>query len=552
MNVSDDKLKEILLKENYISAEDLKAAEDSSTKEHIPLVDYLLTKNVLTKNLLGQAIAEAFNLPYADLEIKKPTKEQVLRVPEDLAKKHRIVLFSYDQSNISLATDTPTENLEYDLSKVFPGRIIHIYYALPDLVNESFSAYRKSLFTRFDAIIKNEKRIAPEIIEEILSDALNLKASDIHFDPQGADLVIRFRIDGVLHEAGRIPRSLHGDLLNRIKVSAQLRIDEHQTPQDGAIHISKGNIDTDLRISIVPSLEGEQVVIRILSSYVRSFTLGDLGLSLIDQKTLLEITRKPFGMVLATGPTGSGKTTTLYAILKMLNNPSVSITTIEDPVEYRISGITQIQVNPQTDLTFAKGLKSITRQDPNIILVGEIRDRDTAEIAVNAALTGHLLLTTFHASDASTAIPRLLDMGVEPFLMASTIELIVAQRLVRKICHGCRYSISLNLQDLVKYYPSVSNSFSETTTIYKGKGCSLCSGIGYQGRIAIFEFIRVTPEMKDLILQSPSTREVWHLAKSQGAHSLFEDGIEKVKNGITTFEELLRVAPPPSNHTTDV
>lgn len=548
MNVSDEKIKEILLKESYISATDLQAAEDSSKKEHIALVDYLLSKDVLTKNLLGQAIAEAANLPYADLEIKKPIREQILKIPEDLAKKYRIVLFNYDSSNIALATDTPEPNLEYDLSKIFPGRIIHLYYALPDLIDESFGAYRKSLFTRFNEIIKKEHRIAPEIVEEIISDALNLKASDIHFDPQESELLIRFRIDGVLHEVGKIPRALYDDLLNRIKVSAHLRIDEHHSPQDGAIHFSKEGSDVDLRVSIVPSLEGEQVVVRILSSYVRSFTLNDLGVDADNQRLLVETAKKPFGMILVTGPTGSGKTTTLYALLKFLNNPSVSITTIEDPVEYRIPGITQIQVNPLTHMSFAEGLKSITRQDPNIILVGEIRDNETAEIAVNAALTGHLLLTTFHANDAATAIPRLLDMKVEPFLMASTLELIVAQRLVRRICHGCRFSISLSSQDMGKFYPSVASFFPDVTTIYKGKGCSLCGGIGYLGRIAIFEFVRITPEMKDLILQTPSTKEVWKLAKSQGSYSLFEDGIKKIRNGITTLEELLRVAPPENTY----
>lgn len=549
MNVSDEKIKGILLKESYISAKDLQAAEGLSKREHVPLIDYLLSKNVLTKNLLGQAIAEAFNLPYADLEIKKPAKEQILKIPEDLARKYRIVLFNFDSTNVALATDTPEPTLEYDLSKIFPGRIIHLYYALPDLIDENFGAYRKSLFARFNEIIKKEQRIAPEIVEEIISDALNLKASDIHFDPQGSELVIRFRIDGVLHEVGRIPRSLYEDLLNRIKVSAHLRIDEHRSPQDGAIHFSKAGAETDLRVSIVPSLEGEQVVVRILSSYVRSFTLGDLGVDAGYQKLLLETAKKPFGMILVTGPTNSGKTTTLYAVLKLLNNSSVSITTIEDPVEYRIPGITQIQVNPLTHLTFAEGLKSITRQDPNIILVGEIRDSETAEIAVNAALTGHLLLTTFHANDAATAIPRLLDMGVEPFLMASTMELIVAQRLVRRICHGCRFSISVSNQNMVRYYPSVAHFFPGDVTIYKGKGCSMCGGIGYLGRIAIFEFIRVTPEMKDLILQSPSTKEVWKLAQSQGSYSLFEDGIKKIRNGITTLEELLRVAPPSATPT---
>ncbi len=246
------------------------------------------------------------------------------------------------------------------------------------------------------------------------------------------------------------------------------------------------------------------------------------------------------------GPTGSGKTTTLYALLKTLNRPEVNITTIEDPVEYRIPSINQIQINTQTNLTFAKGLRSIARQDPDIILVGEIRDLETAEIAVNAALTGHLLLSTFHANDAATAIPRLLDMGIEPFLLASTLEIVIAQRLVRRICEFCRYSVTKKreefkdiLSDIEHYFPKI------TATLYQGKGCSTCGGTGYKGRIAIFEFIVMTPEMQDLFLKNPSTKQVWELARAQGAHSLFEDGFTKVKQGVTTLEELLRIAAPP-------
>ena len=254
-------------------------------------------------------------------------------------------------------------------------------------------------------------------------------------------------------------------------------------------------------------------------------------------------------MILVTGPTGAGKSTTLYALVRSLNSPRVNITTIEDPVEYRITGVNQVQVNPLTNLTFAKGLRSIVRQDPDIVLVGEIRDQETAEIAVNAALTGHLLLSTFHANDAATAIPRLLNMGIEPFLLASTLELIVAQRLVRRICMHCRYSITVPRAQLVKKFKQAKEYFDEeNVTLYEGKGCEECNNTGYVGRTGIFEFIKITPEIQNLILTNPASGQVWVEARKSGTQNLFEDGIDKVKNGITTIDELLRVAEPSSDH----
>ncbi|MBT4448047.1 MAG: type II/IV secretion system protein, partial [Candidatus Komeilibacteria bacterium] len=272
---------------------------------------------------------------------------------------------------------------------------------------------------------------------------------------------------------------------------------------------------------------------------------SNLGLSIKHQEILEEEARKPFGMILVTGPTGSGKTTTLYALLKLLNKPEVNITTIEDPVEYKIPGINQIQINNQTNLSFAKGLRSIVRQDPDIILVGEIRDEETAEISVNAALTGHLLLSTFHSNDAATAIPRLLDMEVEPFLLASTLELVIAQRLARRICEHCRVSINKEDKVIKKLIKNIDPKLADKiSTLYKGKGCNICSDTGYSGRTALYEIIKVSAEMQDLILQNPSKQQLWDLAQKQGSVSLFEDGLEKVKSGVTTLEELMRVSPP--------
>ena len=524
--IPEEKIKEILLAESYVSKEDMAKAEKYARDNKAPITEYLFNEGVLTKDLFGQAMAEFFKVGYSDLNSYPPSKDQILSIPEVVAKKLRVVVFKKKEGEIIISTDNPAQaGILIALAQVFPKQKIVLTYSLSEDIDESFLHYRKNLETRFGKIIEEEGKIVPQIIDEIIEDALLLNASDIHFEPQGEEVLIRFRVDGVLQEVGRIPKNYYENVINRIKVQANLRTDEHFSSQDGAIHYENKENVADIRVSIVPILDGEKVVMRILSKYVRGFNLSNLGLSASNQKMLVDASKKPFGMILVVGPTGSGKTTSLYSLIRTLNRPQVNIATIEDPVEYKVKGVNQIQVNKETNLTFSRGLRSIVRQDPDIILVGEIRDNETAEIAVNAALTGHLMLSTFHANDAATSIPRLLDMKVEPFLLASTMELIIAQRLVRRICENCRYSY-----------------IEKKETFYQGKGCNVCNQTGYKGRIAIFEFIQITSEMKDLILKNPSSKEIWKLAKKQGSKTLFEDGIEKVKNGITTLEELRRVA----------
>lgn len=547
MNIDDKKLEIALFEGHYLSGDEIKKAKKVTSKNGQPLLSYFLEQGLLTKDIIGQAVAEFLGVPYSDLNSHQPPKEQVLQIPEDIARKTRCILFeqSKNKSQVTLATDSPQKELLTELSQIFPNSKIILTYSLPEDIDIAFLHYQKPLETRFSKIIESQQRIAPEILEQIFEDAYTLHASDIHFEPRPMYIAVRFRIDGVLHEVGKIPKEYYENILNRIKVQSHLRIDEHLASQDGSMHFEKEATIFDLRTSIVPTVEGEKIVLRILATYVQGLGLNDLGLSSMHQKFLEEAAHKPFGMILVTGPTGSGKTTTLYAILKILHKPEVNITTIEDPVEYKISGINQIQVNSQTNLTFSKGLRSIVRQDPDIILVGEIRDEETSEIAINAALTGHLLLSTFHANDAATAIPRLLDMKAEPFLLASTLEIIIAQRLVRKICSACRHSVLFSEKELYEKFPGTKDFFHEKNApLYSGKGCGACGHTGYHGRTAIFELIRVTPELKDLVLKNPSAREIWKLAKSQGSKSLFEDGIEKVRSGITTLEELVRIAPP--------
>jgi type II secretory ATPase GspE/PulE/Tfp pilus assembly ATPase PilB-like protein len=548
--MNDDQILAILVKQNYVGEKDAEKAKKHAEKNHVSIVEYLISNELISRELLGQAIAESYGVQYADLAAKPPTAEELAMIPEEVARKFHLAVYKYSDTSITFATDDPTNpEMQAFMEKGFPNFEIKYAYTPKEDLNSLFVGYRKSLNTRVEDILKSGGRMAPELLSALIEDAVGLHASDIHFEPQEREVVVRFRIDGVLQEAGRLPKNIYENVLNRLKVQSQMRIDEHFAAQDGAMRFHTETVSVDMRVSIVPTLDGEKVVMRLLAEYVKGFTFADLGMTERNEQKLNDISKKPFGMLLITGPTGSGKSSTLYALLKSLNNPGVNITTIEDPVEYKIQGVNQIQVNTATKLTFASGLRTIVRQDPDIILVGEIRDFETAEIAVNAALTGHLLFSTFHANDAPTAIPRLIEMGIEPYLLASTLELIMSQRLVRKICESCRYSVKKKISDLETVVPGAKRYFDKEETLYAGKGCESCGGTGFRGRSAIYEYIEITQEMEELILKNPSTKDIWALARKQGSHSLFEDGIDKVKQGITTLEELLRVAAPPTLET---
>lgn len=541
-----DTLKKLLLSENYISETDSKAAEVGA-RTGADYVAHLIQQQILTKNLLGQALAESYTLPFIDLGAHAPQKTDI-HLPENIARENRVVIAKVQDDTILLATDRPDLVKNKEVLAALPGKRAKLAYTLPEYIEEQLSVTSQPLDTRFSKIIEEGNRVAPEIVDEIIKDALLFRASDIHFEPMAEYVQVRFRVDGNLRDAGHVPKEYYDNVLNRIKVASGMRIDEHFTSQDGSIrHQTTKNHVTDLRVSLIPTVEGEKIVMRVLGSYVQNFELSDIGLD-DEHRRLLELyAAKPFGMILTVGPTGSGKTTTLYSLLKLLNKPNVNITTIEDPVEYKVAGANQIQVNQQANMTFARGLRSIVRQDPDIILVGEIRDQETAEISVNAALTGHLLLSTFHANDAATAMPRLVDMGIEPFLLASTLQVVIAQRLVRGICPNCRVSVSV--AEAAKSLPhttfDVARYFKANDNLYMGKGCHVCNGSGYVGRSALYEIIEVTPEMQDLLIKSPSTREIEQLARKQGSRSMFDDGIAKAKRGTTTLAEVLRVVPPP-------
>jgi type II secretory ATPase GspE/PulE/Tfp pilus assembly ATPase PilB-like protein len=382
-----------------------------------------------------------------------------------------------------------------------------------------------------------------KIIDELILCAIETNASDIHIDPRENGIRVRFRIDGILEELCELPKIVHQEIISRIKILSGLRTDEHNAAQDGRFRsIFSDGKSVDMRISIMPTYHGENAVIRLLSENKNNFTLQTLGFSEQDQKKILSAIKKPHGMILATGPTGSGKTTTLYTLIKTLNSKEISIVTIEDPIEYSIANIKQIQVNPRTELTFAKGLRSILRQDPDVIMVGEIRDMETAGIAVNTALTGHLLLSTLHTNDSATTLPRLLDMKVESFLVASTVVIAIGQRLVRKICNHCKVQIILNEEEYLYLTSIVSEKIlKENRSFYYGSKCEHCHNSGYKGRLVINEVLIIDEDIRNAILLKASAEEIKQIAIRNGMTTMLEDGITKAVQGLTSIEEVLRV-----------
>jgi len=382
-----------------------------------------------------------------------------------------------------------------------------------------------------------------DLVNALVEEADAKGASDIHIDPSSETLRVRLRVDGVLREVHQLPKVIHPEVVSRIKILSGMRTDEHQATQDGRFRyqlINGGRLD--MRVSIAPTYHGENVVLRLLSDNAANYTLNTLGFSEADQAKILAAIKRPYGMILSTGPTGSGKTTTLYTLIKMLNSADVSIITIEDPIEYAVDQVEQIQVNARTGLTFANGLRSILRQDPNIIMVGEIRDAETAGIAVNTALTGHLLLSTLHTNDAATTLPRLLDMGIDAYLVASTINIAIGQRLVRKICEKCKREapITADAAEALKIIP-LKNPVKEGDICYRGTGCEACGGSGYSGRICISEVLVADNAVREAIMRKASALELRTVAIEGGMTTMLEDGFAKARAGKTGIGEVLRV-----------
>ena len=540
---------------SVIPFQQLLSAFQKSKKENIPLGDILLAKELISDENLGKLIAENLKLPFVSLtKVTIPT-EMLHIVPEIVARKSKIIAFERNSAGLKVAMANPQDKeIIAALSKKTGEKIITFYATVMDIEN-ALRFYQKEMQDTFNELLDREVQNAqklgskPEapvakIVDLLIQYAYENKASDIHIEPAESGSQIRFRIDGVLHDVLSLPREIHSQVVSRIKVAAKLRTDEHLSAQDGKMQSNLPAEKLDIRVSIVPIVEGEKVVLRLLSSRSRQFALGDLGMFNYDIAKVKKGFTKPYGILLSTGPTGSGKTTTIYAILKIINTRDKNIATIEDPVEYDIEGINQIQVNPKTNLTFADGLRSILRQDPDIIFVGEIRDKETALIAINAAMTGHLVLSTLHTNNAATTLPRLIDMQAEPFMVASTVNSIIGQRLIRKICTKCRYSTNTTQQELAKKIPIelVLKYFGNKKEIrlYRGKGCPVCHNTGYSERVGLFEVLEVTDTIRELIERKSTAITIEAEAKKEGMLTMTEDGLQKVKIGITTIDEVIR------------
>ncbi len=553
MILPDQLIKDLLLKSGQVNQQTLAGLEVSADNARTPLQDVALEKDVISDENLGILIANYLKYPFISLARVSIPEPIFNIVPERLARKYRLIAFAKDADGMKLAVADPTKTEILKLIAKKTMLKVSSYYATERDIENALQAYRKDLQQTFDELLKSaigtsiSKNDAPiaKIVDLLITYAYRDKASDIHVEPEEKNLLIRFRIDGILHDVLYLDKKLQDRILTRIKILSRLRTDEHYSAQDGKMRLIVDDDNLDLRVSIVPIAEGEKAVLRLLSSHFRQFSLLDLGMKEQDLRKVNTAINRSFGLILSTGPTGSGKTTSIYAILKILNTREKNITTIEDPIEYRIKGVNQIQTNPKTNLTFASGLRSILRQDPNIIFVGEIRDNETAGIAVNAALTGHLVVSTLHTNDASTALPRLIDMKVEPFLVASTVNVIIAQRLVRKICESCktqvvwkRSDLSKNISEetITKYFGAVDN-----VAVYSGRGCKACHHTGYAGRLGIFEILEMTEKIRRLIVDKNDSDVITKEAIAEGMTTIQEDGLDKVAKGLTTFEEVLRV-----------
>ncbi len=538
-----------------ISEDQLKAALDQANTQKLPLGDVLLSKDLISPQNLGKILSDLTKLPFIDLSHIVIDPKILKLIPELYAKAKGVIAFKKDQAGLHLAMTDPSNKQITGFINIKTGLPIKAYLTTKVGIQNSLSLYTKDVKKAFKDIIQQKVKEAKDstkaeapiikIVDTIFSYAYQNKASDIHIEPLENNSLVRFRVDGILHDVVKLPLDLHDPITTRIKVLAKLRTDEHQAAQDGKIQHQTEAENLDIRVSIVPITEGEKVVMRLLSERSRQFSLPDLGFSPTDLKKVETAYQKPHGMILSTGPTGSGKTTTLYAILKLLNKRNVNIMTIEDPVEYDMENVNQIQVNKKTNLTFSKGLRSIVRQDPDIILVGEIRDQETAAIAINSAMTGHLVLSTLHTNDAATSIPRLFDMKVEPFLVASTVNVIIAQRLVRKLCQKCRISKEVEQAELAKQLSPelIKANFGDSKTIrmYFGKGCPVCHNTGYVGRIGIFEVLIIDDSIREAVVAKKTAASIKTLATKAGMTTMLDDGLNKVKNGLTTIEEVIRV-----------
>lgn len=552
MSYTRERLGEILVRAGKITAEQLAAALAVQAAEGGKLGQVLVRQLVLDEDEIAQTLAEQKGLDSVRLTAFPIDRRAVSEIPERLARKRLIIPIAYEGESLVLAMADPLDVEAIDDVRLTTGRAVVPVVATPTQIQYAIEKYLASADALQEVVETvredhEEETVAPDedapvvrLVNQIIREAVMDQASDIHIEPGEHSVRVRYRVDGVLHERMQLPLSVRPGLTSRIKIMADLDISERRRPQDGRIAVSINNRPLDIRVATLPTPAGEGIVLRLLNHDVEMHTLGDLGMGQDHLATMQRFLARPWGAVLVSGPTGSGKTTTLYAGLNRINEPTRKIITIEDPIEYRIPGITQMAVNPAIGLTFAALLRTVLRSDPDVVMVGEIRDPETAEIAIRAALTGHLVLSSIHTNDAPSALTRLVDMGVEPYITSSALVGVVAQRLVRKLCRKCRkrYRVAPETALAAGF---AQEEVDAGLRLYRAVGCDECSGTGYRGRIGLFEIMEVTEEIQRLFLREAPAEQLRAAALEAGMRTLRRDALDKVKAGITSLEEVARV-----------
>ena len=557
---------DLLLEEQQLTKEQYEEIKVKSATQGQSPISILESMHIIGDDKIAQAQATLLGIPYVSLATMSFSPQALGYLSRAVVDRFALIPFLYDDTTktLSIAMANPVDLDAIAFVRQKTGLILKTYAASPTEVKNAINQqYRQELVGEVGEAIKeteeySQKKVvdssqiaqiitdAPiaKIVSTILEYAVNSRASDVHIEPQGDRVRVRYRIDGILYDKLSLPRNVLESLVSRIKILAELKIDERRMPQDGRFNFKVGQNEVDLRVSTIPTVKGEKVVMRLLRKSGGIPTLPELGLNGTALKSLENAILKPHGIIIVCGPTGSGKTTTLYALLSRLNTTRINIVSLEDPVEYEIPGVNQVQVNPAVGLTFASGLRSFLRQDPNVILVGEIRDKETDDLAIQAALTGHLVFSTLHTSNASGALPRLLDLGAEGFLLASTINAIVGQRIVRRICPHCKEGYVPPQQLVMEIKEELGNLYTlkEDMKMFRGKGCSECGNLGYLGRVGIYEVLPITDKISRLILEHTDSATIEKEARLEGMITMKQDGYLKVLQGVTTIEEVLRVA----------
>lgn len=598
MRISDALVEKLLVNADRLTKEQLVSLEEQRAAEKKPLQDLVIQNNMIDEKDLTKIYAEEIDIPYIELNPKEIKHEVLKLIPERVARQYNVVLFGVDGDKTKLlAMEDPDDIQAVSFLQKQLGEDIKVHIATRSSIQGALDQYRGSMGNEITKVVATEEEDAKEeeidatdlaedspiaqTVNLIIEYAVRSSASDIHIEPRDDYVIVRYRVDGVLREANKLPKKVHGALVSRIKILSNLKIDERRAPQDGRFKIQVSGHQYALRVSTLPITEGEKVVMRILNEGSQAATLEELGYWGLNLNSVNKSIKQPHGMILVTGPTGSGKSTSLFSVLSLLNKPAVNISTVEDPVEYKIPGANQTQVNPKAGMTFAAGLRALLRQDPNIIMVGEIRDGETAGLAVQAALTGHLVFATLHTNNAATCLPRLLDMDIEPFLIASTVRVVVGQRLVRRLCVDCREEITPDaptLKQLDEIFSvgdagvmkrihaleqqaleggigkanagkskvdttKLSTTDSKITRIFKvhDGGCEACGHIGYRGRMGIYEVLDNSQEIQKLIIASGTSDQIQQQAIKDNMVTMQFDGFIKALRGQTTIEEILRV-----------